>query len=284
MAILLALCSAVAWGLSDFVAGLTSRRTTGWAVAFVSNTTASACTVALAFTASGSPSTASFAWATLAGIGEGLGTGFLYRGFATGRISLVAPVSAVSAAVLPVLVGAASGERPGLLVWLGITAAMPGIWLVSGAADPAEPAEPGGLGRALPPGLVDALLAGLGFGIMFTGLGQVPAHAGLWPLAVSQIVTVPAAILLAVVLRSAWVPRSRPAWWAVLAGLLAGAGTFTFLLATQRGYLTVAAVLSSLYPATTVLRAALVLRERINRGQGLGLWFCALAVALVAAG
>jgi drug/metabolite transporter (DMT)-like permease len=87
-----------------------------------------------------------------------------------------------------------------------------------------------------------------------------------------------------VALRAAWVPRGRTVRWALLAGPLGAAATGAFLLASQRGFLSVAGVLASLYPATTVLLAALLLRERIHRAQGLGLGLCAAAVALVAGG
>ena len=107
-----------------------------------------------------------------------LGGAFLYRGLAAGRMGVVAPVSAVGAAILPVAVGVTTGERPELLVWLGIAAAVPGIWLVS--------REPGGDG-SLAAGLVDGVLAALGFGLLFAAIGQVPDGAGYWPLALAQV-------------------------------------------------------------------------------------------------
>ncbi len=202
-------------------------------------------------------------------------------------MSVVAPVSAVGAAVVPVLVGALGGERPSLLVWLGIVAALPGIWLVASVPEDDlarldEEAPSSGL--AVADGLVDGVLAGLGFGVLFAALGQVPDSAGLWPLTLTQLVSVPVVVLLALALRAAWVPRGRTVRWALLAGPLGAAATGAFLLASQRGYLSVAGVLASLYPATTVLLAALLLRERIHRAQGLGLGLCAAAVALVAGG
>jgi drug/metabolite transporter (DMT)-like permease len=95
---------------------------------------------------------------------------------------------------------------------------------------------------------------------------------------------VPTVVVLAAAVRAPWVPRERASWWALLAGPLGASATGAFLLASQSGYLTIAGVLSSLYPATTVLLAAVLLRERIHRGQGLGLGLCAVAVALVAGG
>jgi uncharacterized membrane protein len=286
MAILLALFSAFAYGLSDFVGGLVSRRTEAWQVAVVGALSSTACTTLVAAFVPGDPQPADFAWAVLAGVGSGVGTGFLYRGFAAGRMSVVAPVSAVGAAVVPVVAGGLGGERLSLLVWLGIGFALPGIWLVSSTAEELpddERAAPTSR-MSLAEGVLDGVLAGLGFGVLFAALGQVPDTAGLWPLALSQAVSVPAVVLLAVGMRAAWVPRGRTVWWALVAGPLGASATGAFLLATQSGYLTIAGVLASLYPATTVLLAALILHEHIHRAQGMGLGLCALAVGLVAGG
>lgn len=297
MAIVLALCSALAYGLSDFVGGILSRRASAWSVAVVGQTSSALCTSLLALFIAGSPAAADFRWAVLAGVGSGVGTGFLYRGLSSGRMSVVAPVSAVGAAMVPVLAGTVTGERPSTLVWLGILAAMPGIWLVSSTPeDPITTAATGASGGpvvstgsttrpvSVAEGLVDGVLAGLGFGVLFAALGQVPDSAGWWPLATCQVVSVPSVIALAVVMRAGWVPRDRVARLAVLTGPLSATATGAFLLATQFGFLTVAGVLASLYPASTVLLAALFLHERVHRLQGVGLGLCAVAVACVAGG
>jgi uncharacterized membrane protein len=279
MAIVLALCSALSYGLSDFVGGFVSRRTSAWVVAVVGQSSSAVCTLVVASFVSGSPEPRDFAWAVLGGIGGGMGVGFLYRGFTTGRMSVVAPVSAVGSAIVPVAAGALGGERPGGLVWLGIAVAMPAIWLVS-TTPAAARTEQGSLGE----GLLDGVLAGLGFGVLFASLGQIPDSAGLWPLALTQVVSVPAVILLATLVRAPWLPRGRAVSWALVCGPLGAAATLTFLLATQRGYLTVSGVLAALYPASTVVLAMIVLREHVHRAQAVGLALCAVTVALVAAG
>jgi len=284
MGVVLALCAALAYGLTDFLGGVLSRRTSAWPVAVVAQLSCTACTAAVAAFTGGHPSPGDLWWAALAGVGSGAGTGFLYRGFASGRMSVVAPVSAVGAALVPVLVGAVSGEHLSAWVWLGVVAALPAIWLVSSSpAPPGEPEVPRRRG-ALGAGLLDGILAGLGFGVLFAALGQVPAGAGWWPLVLSQAVSVPSVVLLAVLLGAAWRPRGRTARLAVVVGPVAAAATGSFLLATQHGFLTVAGVLTSLYPASTVLLAAALLHEKVHRAQGVGLGLCALAVALVAAG
>jgi uncharacterized membrane protein len=283
MAIVLALFSAFAYGLSDFVGGLVSRRVSAWPVAVVAQLSATLCIAVVAAFVAGAPTAPDLAWATLAGVSTGVGTGFLYRGLASGRMGVVAPISAVGAAVVPVIAGALSGERLSLVVWSGIVLALPGIWLVSSTVEEL----PGGTSSSrasLAEGVLDGVLAGLGFGVLFAALGQVPEEAGLWPLALAQAVSLPAVVALALVLGAAWVPRRRRAWWALLAGPLGASATAAFLLATQSGYLTVAGILASLYPATTVLLAALVLHEKVHRAQGVGLGLCALAIGLVAGG
>ena len=276
MGVVLALAAALAYGLSDFVGGLASRRTSAWPVAFMCAVGALACSVLVALVTSGDATGADLGWGALAGVGSGLGGAFLYRGLAAGRMGVVAPVSAVGAAVLPVVVGVTTGERPELLVWLGIIAAVPGIWLVS--------REPGGAG-SFAAGLVDGVIAGVGFGLLFAAIGQVPDGAGYWPLALAQVSALLAVVLTATALRATWRPTQRSeVTGGLLAGALATGAALCFLLATQTGLLTVAAVLTSLYPAVTILLAATVLREHIHRGQALGLALCGLCVALVAAG
>jgi drug/metabolite transporter (DMT)-like permease len=276
MSLILALSGAVLYGLSDFLGGLASRRTSPWAVAMVSAFAAAVLVLLVSFFFDGSPDATSLWWAVLAGVGNGFGTSFLYRGLSTGRMGVVAPISAVGAAVLPVAAGLVGGERPGQVVWIGILVALPGIWFVSREPDLADSPVRGGVG--------DGVLAGLGFGTLFAALGQIPESAGLLPLAFNQVVAGVVIIAVALVLRVAWLPRERPALVGLWCGALAAGATGAFLVATQHGELTITAVLASLYPAFTILLAASVLRERIHRTQGFGLALCGLAVVFVAVG
>jgi len=275
MVVLLALGSAIAYGFSDFVGGLLSRRTSVWSVATVGQTVSTVGTSAFALLVGGDPAPGDWLWGGVAGVGSGLGTVFLYRGLSSGRMSVVAPISAVGAALLPIAVGLVAGERPQLLTWLGVGCALPAIWLVSRSAAPATPA-------AESAGVTDGLLAGVGFGALFAALGQVPEEAGLWPLTLAQGASVVVIVTLGVALRQSWLPRDRDAALGAVPGVLGALATVLFLLSSQAGLLAVAAVLASLYPATTVLLAALVLHERIGPSQALGLLLAAAAVALVA--
>jgi drug/metabolite transporter (DMT)-like permease len=278
MSVLLALGAAIAYGLSDFIGGVASRRATVWPVALTACLGAALGTVVLAVFVPGDPSGADFAWALLAGVGSGTGTAFLYRGFARGRMGVVAPVSAVGAALLPAVIGIATGERPTTIVWVGMLVALPGIWLVSREPAPADaPASSA-------EGLLDGVLAGLGFGLLFAALGQVPEGAGFWPVVANQAVSMLAVAVAAWLLGGDPVPRRGADWVGLAAGVLATLAVVGFMLARQQGLLSVAAVLTSLYPAATVLLATFVLHERMHRGQSVGLALCAASVVCVALG
>lgn len=279
MPILLSLLAAVAYGLGDFNGGVFSRRGGAWAVSLTAQAGGAVLVLLLTLVTDGSPTGADLAWSLLAGLGNGFGTAFLYRGLASGRMGVVAPVSAVGSVLVPVAVGVATGERPGPLVWTGIVLALPAIWLVS--REPAALPSPVAAGGS---GLVDGVLAGLGFGTLFAALAQIPEEAGFLPLALNQVVAGVVIVAVAVALRRPWVPRNRYALGGLVSGALGAVATGAFLVATQGGYLTVTSVISSLYPAVTVLLAATVLREHVHRAQGAGLTLCACAVALVAAG
>jgi drug/metabolite transporter (DMT)-like permease len=278
IAALLALLGAASYGVSDFVGGIIGKRADPWAVAAAGAVGGAASTTVLALLDPGGPTRVDLAWGALAGIGNGTGTAFLYRGLAAGRMGVVAPVSGVLAVIIPVVVAVATGERPGALVWVGIVSAVPAIWLVArepgGSGDPAA-----GAGS----GACDGVLAGLGFGVLFACLGQVPDTAGFWPLVLNQVVGVVVVALAATLLGATWVPRGA-AWGGTLAGVLGGVATAAFVVATHHGLLSVSAVLVSLYPAFTILLAALVLREHVHRVQAWGLALCGAAVVLVALG
>ncbi len=274
----LSLVAALAYGLADFVGGAASKRASPWAVALVAQAAGATAILLLALVVGGDPTGADLGWAVAAGLCNGIGTAFLYRGLSGGRMGVVAPVSGVGAAALPVLVGLALGERPPLLVWVGIAAALPGIYLVAREPAGAPTTASGGSG------LVDGVLAGVGFGALFACLAQIPEEAGFLPLALNQVIAGAAVVAVALALRQPWVPRERGAALGAVSGVLAAVATGAFLLATQTGYLTVAAVITSLYPAATVVLAATVLHERVHRSQVAGLVLCLTAVALVAAG
>jgi drug/metabolite transporter (DMT)-like permease len=280
VAILLSLLAAAAYGLSDFVGGALSKRVSPWAIALTAQLGGAALVFLVTFFVDGSPTRADLSWSLLAGLGNGFGTAFLYRGLSSGRMGVVAPVSGVGATFVPVAVGVLTGERPEVLVWLGILVAVPGIWLVSREPSSVGAGDAGGTGS----GLTDGILAGLGFGTLFAALAQIPERAGFLPLALNQVVAGLAIVVVASALRRPWVPREPAALAGTVSGALGALATGSFLVATHSGYLTVTAVITSLYPAFTVVLAASVLREHVHRAQAFGLGLCAVAITLVAAG
>jgi uncharacterized membrane protein len=236
----------------------------------------------------GTPTLAHLAWALLAGLGSAAGSIFLLRGLSRGQMAVVAPTSAVGAAVLPVLAGLAGGERPVTLVWIGLALAFPGIWLVSrqvpDGAGAVQEAVGSQASSAAPGAFVDGLLGGLGFGVLFVALGQIPETAGTLPLALNQLTGAFVTVAVATAVHQTWQPSRAAAGWGVTSGLLGVSGSLAFVEASHLADLGVVAVLASLYPAVTVLLARALLSERLGAGQRLGLVFCTAAVGLIAAG
>jgi drug/metabolite transporter (DMT)-like permease len=276
VAILLALLSALCYGTSDFSAGLASRR---WAPEVVS-----VCTIAteVAFAVVGTivygghgPTVHALAWGAVSGIGGGTGTISLYRGFASGAMTVVGTLSGVVAAVVPVIVGLALGNHLSTGAAIGILIAIPAIGLVSW--------QPHGHERGSPrAAALYGLLAGLGFALLFVGLQRAGTRAGAWPILPGQLtglcVVVPFALRS---LRQAGRPGVGDALLAVAAGVLGGGAALLFLFSTGHGELAIVAVFASLYPAFTVLLARGFLRERWSRTQGTGLLIAAASVILV---
>jgi uncharacterized membrane protein len=277
VAIALSLLSALSYGIADFLGGLFSRRISPWRVAVVGQTSAAVCTFAAGLLVVGDPNGVDLLWGATGGLGGGLGVVFLYRGFASGRMSVVAPISAVGAALVPVAMGIASGERPGLPAWLGMAIALPAIYLVSRVGGDSA-------FRLASGGVRDGVLAGVSFGVLFATLGQIGDKAGIMPLALGQVVSVAVVITAAVIAKAAWLPQGRGDFRAAIMGPLTAAAIVSFLYATHNGLLTLVSIIASLYPAATILLAAVFLRERIGRHQGVGLALAGLAVVLVAAG
>jgi drug/metabolite transporter (DMT)-like permease len=276
MGILLALAAALLYGGSDFGGGLASRRLGSLRVSVVGSAAATVLTWATLILVGGpGPSLRAVAWGLASGLAGGVGTLVLYRGLARGQMSVVGPLSAVGAAVVPVAAGVALGERPSLLSVAGVLVALPAIVLVA-----ASGSVRGKLGT--PKGLLDGLAAGLAFGILFIGLAQAGRHAGLWPVASEQTGTLLITLAIAVKTREPLRIPLRAAGLPMLAGASGMAATLAYFYATHFSMLAIAAVLVSLYPGVTVLLARTLLHERFTPAQRAGLGLCALAIAAIA--
>lgn len=283
MAAVLALVAALAYGAADFYGGLATRRLPAATVVLRSNTLAFPCLLVANLVVTGTWTIDDAVAGALAGLGSVAGLLLLFRALAEGTMSIVAPITAVLAAVVPITVGLGTGERPPLLAVTGLPTALVAVVLL--AAPPSA-----GRGRlAMPVGnLLAALGAGLGFGVFFVALDATSDAAGLWPVVVSQaagILLLTAFKLLGVgggSTNGATGNGASPQWPAVAAsGLFSAVGHVSFLLATRRGLLTLVAVIASLYPASTLLLARLFLGERIAGLQRVGAVLAGVAVVLV---
>lgn len=274
LGVVLALCSACVWGSGDFCGGRASTRMDAFQVLCLSSLSGIVMLIVLAFAAGEAVhADRGMAWAAAAGVCTAVGIASLYRGLSIGNAATVAPMAAVTAALLPVVYGAAIAGLPGRLQMAGFGAALVGIFLVARAA----PQGPGS--RA---GVRLGLLAGLGFGSFLVLIAQGTPGAVYVPLAVARSVMF-AASLLVLFARRMPVPSIKASPLALVAGMLDAGGTLLYLLAQQYVRLDIAAVLSSLYPAATVLLARAITREPVTRMQWLGAAVCVAAVALIAA-
>jgi len=254
MAILFALVSAACYGTSDFSAGLLSRRYAAEpASALIIALEILGAAVAVAVYPGHGPSERAIVWGAISGLGGGIGTLFLYRGLATGAMTVVGTLSGVLAAVVPVLVGLALGNHLSAVQAIGIGIAIPAI--------------------------------ALGFALLFVGLDRAGTRAGAWPLLPGQAIgfCVVAPFALRQIARAGR-PELGDLPYVLCSGVLASSGALFFLVATGHGELSIVAVVASLYPAFTVLLARTFLSERWSTTQAVGLFVAAASVVLVSLG
>jgi drug/metabolite transporter (DMT)-like permease len=285
----LALASAVIWGTSDFVGGVAARRLPASAVVLLSHGLSLVLLVSLAvLVRSPFPDRTSALFGLTGGLACGTGVIVLYKALALGGMGLTAAVSGVIAAVLPVLWGFATEGLPTGIQIAGIVLAAASIWMIARSPGAASSRQ----------GVLLGAIAGASFGALFILLKLAGRGGVLWPLACSRAVSSSLAGLVTWfgtrrVAAQPATTRARSGWpmWlsASLFGLVAMTGVFDasgnsfYILATRLGRLDIAAVLSSLYPASTILLAALLLKERTTRSQTLGMALALVAVVLISA-
>jgi drug/metabolite transporter (DMT)-like permease len=276
VAVLLALASALLWGASDFGGGLASRRAGAQAVVAGSQAAGLVALLALIPWLGGRPTGSDLLLGAAAGAAGGIGLVVFYRAMAGGVMSVIAPTTGVCAAAVPVLSGLAFGEHIAPAAAVGIVLALIAVVLVS--------AE-GGLGslRHLRPAAVGpALVAGVLFGLFFVFLHDTHPAAQMAPLIAARITSVVLIAAAALAGRHSLRTPRRVLPVVALAGLGDVTANALYLLATQHGQLAITGVLASLYPASTVVLAQLVLRERLVATQAAGLAAATAAVVLIA--
>ena len=268
------LAAASSWGAGDFAGGLASRRTRVYGVVIVSQLVGLVLLTSLALLlAEQVPTLTDVVWAGIAGLGGAVGLVALYHGLATGPMGVVAPIAAVVSVILPLIFGLFLEGIPALPQLLGFGLALCSVWFIT---------RPGRNSRIEVRQLVLPLVAGLGFGVFFILIDHVSATAVLWPLAAARGASVLALLVVVLLTRQQARPAASQIPLILMSGLFDTGGNAFYALAARAGRLDIAAVLSSLYPAVTVMLARLILKERLSRQQGLGLALALLAVMLIA--
>ncbi|PYX82239.1 MAG: EamA family transporter [Acidobacteria bacterium] len=268
-----ALASAACWGASDFSGGYASKRSDAFLVTMLAHASGFLLMTALAVVAGAPfPNRSGELWALAAGALGGTALAVFYRTLATGSMGITAPLAAVLAAGIPTAFAIITEGIPGTLPITGFVLAVAGIWLMS---------RPDAVvGR--PEGLFWAVLAGFGFAGFFICINQTADNSAVWSAAHSRLasLTLVGAIVLAQ--RGPKTLHFTDATVAIFAGCLDSTGTLLFIRADQTGRLDAAVVLSSLYPAITVLLARLILKEHFTRWKALGILAALAAVPMIA--
>src|SRR5262245_9731943 len=278
MAVALGVLVALAWGSADFLGGFTSQRVHTVTVLLVSQTFGLAAAIVLVLALRDSPPDLHvFVLSAIAGV-VGVGAlALLFRGLAAGRMSVVAPLSAVGGGVLPVAWGLLRGEQPTALALVGVGLALIAVVIVGrGAEHDPVPSIPPTQELAL------GIASGIGFGVVLILFSESATDSGMWPVLIARCAAVPVLAVVALAL-GCFVPVPRAD-----VAPIAGSGLFDVganaivLLAVRRGLLSLVAPVAALYPATTVMLARVVLNERIGRQRAGGLALGLVGLALIA--
>jgi drug/metabolite transporter (DMT)-like permease len=281
VAIALALGSALVYGISDYLGGRTSRRFSPLAITFVAELTLLLLFAPTVPLFEDAPFTArALFWGATGGVAGSLGVLGLYAALSRGSMTVVAPITGVVAAVVPVVVGVALGERPGALTFFGIALAVVAVGLIGGAVGATrQHAE-----RAT---IALAVVVGGMFAVLFVAYSRAGDESGLWPLMWARVGGTP--LLGAAYLVTRHRDRVEPLSLAVVRpgvaiGALVGVANALYLLSTREGLLSVVAVMVSLYPASTIVLASTLDHERAGRSQVGGMFAAAVAVVLITLG
>jgi drug/metabolite transporter (DMT)-like permease len=274
MSILFAGLSALCYGAADYTGGRASRQSSVFAVLVLSQTAGLVGIVVAALVAgSDLVSWADLMWGAAAGASGVIGLSLLYRALASTIAAVASPAAALVGAAAPVIVGALLGEQPGAAGWVGIGLAAPAVLLLTAGAG----ARTAISRRAVLLGT----LAGLGFGGFFIFISQSGPGSGLWPLAASKVISILVALGIARVLHSTVRVERRGRMPAITAGVLDMAANVFFLFASRIGLLAISSVVSSLYPAPTVLLARVLDGQRLRPVRVVGLLLALAGVALM---
>ncbi|MEP7201788.1 MAG: DMT family transporter [Ilumatobacteraceae bacterium] len=278
MAIVLAALCAVTYGLADYCGGRASRAVASALVTLIGQATSLLLVVAGVILI-GTPMASAHDvwWGAAGGAAGGLALIAFYQALSRGAMTVVAPITAIISVVLPVIVGLLLGERPSVAALVGIVVACLGIVLVSGAVGTRHQETRFST-------IVLAAAAGLGFGFIFIAFARTADDSGLWPLLAARAASLPVVAIVVVATRPARGLMRAVIWVVVASGVLDMAANLFYLEASHRGLLSIVAVISSMYPVSTVCLAFALDHERVSRTQAIGLGCAATALALVSLG
>ena len=274
--VFLALGSALLYGAADFCGGLASKRSPMVAVTVLSQAGGFVVLLLAISFLPGRASAGDYAFGAVAGLFGGLGIALLYHALSIGKMGVVSPITAVLAAAVPVAVGVARGENLHTLQYVGIGIAFVAIVLISFSV------EAGGMREISTAGVREATLSGLLLGGFLFFLAQTSHAAGVHNLIGARVTSILALLAVGVSTKTNF-RVARPALPLILfSGVIDMSANVLYVLATFNGYLSIAAVITSLYPASTVFLARFVLRERLGLSQKIGVGLALLGVALIA--
>jgi drug/metabolite transporter (DMT)-like permease len=277
-AIALAFTASIAWGCSDFLGGLRARRVPLASVVGLILVGGVAVALVSVVVAGGPFPGLRPLWPVLvSGVGSIVAFTCLFKALSIGPMSIVAPISATYPMV-PVAVGLAQGERPSVLQAAGMTIAVAGVIVAASSGGGAKRQRVGALGLGL------AILAAIGSGVMLTGLDAASETDPYWALLGARCVSLGLLPALLLTLRPARKTRGVDALALIGIGALDTGATGLFAVASTLGYLSIVAVIASLFPVMTVILARMVLGERIARHQEVGIAAALGGVALIAVG
>jgi drug/metabolite transporter (DMT)-like permease len=275
LAVLLALLTACVYGTADDLGGHATKRVPALVVTFVGQLFGLAVLGVAAWTSGiPAPAAADWGWSALAGLAGSTGLLAFYSAMSSGHMTVVAPVTAVTNAAIPVIVGFAIGERPGVLALVGIPLALVAVALVSDVLGPDHRRAPG---RVVALGA----LGGAMFGLILVFLHQTSDGSGVWPVLIMRFVSTPWMLVLIAARRPSFAGVVSHKWLIVGSGILDSLANWFYVLAVREGLLSVVSVIVTLYPATTMALAVTLDREKVHRPQLAGIALAAGALVLI---
>jgi len=275
MFILLAIVSATTYGIADYAGGRATRTAPAESVTFTGQLTALVLLLMIVpITGAQWPSIHDWIWSGLGGFGGAIALLTFYRAMSRGAMTVIAPISAVVGLGIPVIIGLLQGERPAIIAYPGILLAVVAVALVADVLDQ----------HNLPTSwrvIALAALAGVGFGLIFVCLAQTSSTSGLWPLVGQRLVSIPTVAVVAVVLKHRTLLKSNVLRLALLSGVLDTTANGLYLISVRHGLLSLMAVITALYPVSTVVLALRLDHERLHRSQVVGLILAAFSLVMV---